>query len=132
MKVSNGQTDRIYLATEGGTIQCLRELEQITPVAHNESHKQPPDDDWTKPTLPKLKPKTSDDGTPKVAHDRPAPKKIAKKDAKKNDVGFDDAPADKPAKPPKGKAPAGGKAKADVGKKDAPAAGGDDPFGVGK
>ena len=69
-----------------------------------------------------------------MAHDRPAPKKIAKKDAKKDDVGFgDDPPADKPAKPPKGKAAAGGKAKADAGKKDAPAAGGgggDDPFGA--
>jgi hypothetical protein len=32
IKVCNGQTDRIYLAAEGGTIQCLRELEQATPV----------------------------------------------------------------------------------------------------
>lgn len=151
IKVSNSQTDRIYLATEGGMIQCLRELELTSPVAYNESRKPLPDDEQSKPP-PKLKPKSSADGAPKVAHDRPAPKKKpGKKDEAKTDdaAGFGDAdPADKPdkpAKPVKGKVAAGvkakadavkakadaAKAKADAGKKDAPAdaGGGDDPFG---
>ena len=33
------QTDRIYLATEGGAIQCLREVEQTDPIAHNKNRK---------------------------------------------------------------------------------------------
>jgi outer membrane protein assembly factor BamB len=120
IKISNGQTDRIYLATEGGTIQCLREVEQTTPIAYNESRKPAPDDETPK-ALPKPKPKT-DSGAPK-----PAPKKTA---PKKDDAGDDfGAPAEKPAKPAKGKAggadKAGGKAgakagaKAAKGKKDA-------------
>ena len=37
IRISNGQTDRIYLATEGGIIQCLREVEQTNPLVYNES-----------------------------------------------------------------------------------------------
>ena len=48
IKISNGQTDRIYLATEGGIIQCLREVEQVNPVVYNESRKPPPDEDQPK------------------------------------------------------------------------------------
>ena len=56
IKVCNGQTDRIYLAAEGGTIQCLRELEQATPVVYNESRKPLPESSQEKPQL-KLKSK---------------------------------------------------------------------------
>ena len=45
IKVSNGQTDRIYLATEGGIIQCLREVEQINPIVYNESRKPLPEEE---------------------------------------------------------------------------------------
>ncbi len=98
IKISNGQTDRIYLATEGGMIQCLREVEQTNPVVYNLSRKPPPDDERPK-TLPKPKSK-SEQGASKVAS---APKKTAPKKevAKKDDAGdFGDAdlPADKPAK----------------------------------
>jgi len=34
IKVVNIQTDRIYLATTKGLIQCLREVEQVTPLVH--------------------------------------------------------------------------------------------------
>ena len=127
--VSNGQTDRIYLAAEGGTIQCLRELEQTSPMAYNESRKPPPDDDWAKPPPPKVKTRPADDGAPKVAQDRPAAKKAAAKKAVKKDdaadFGGDDQPAETPAKTAKKAAgKAAGKAAA---KKDA--AGGDDLFG---
>jgi hypothetical protein len=131
IKVSNGQTDRIYLATEGGIVQCLREVEQTAPVVFNESRKPLPDDEQPK-AVAKLKPKSGDAGAPKVAHDRPAPKKPA---PKKDDAGagFGDAadPADKPAKAAKGKAAGGAKAKAAAkGKKGADAdAGGANPFG---
>ena len=82
IKISNGQTDRIYLATEGGIIQCLREVEQTNPIVYNESRKPLPDDDRPKP-LPKPKPK-SDSGAPKIAAPKkPAPKK---EDAKKDET----------------------------------------------
>ena len=48
IKISNGQTDRIYLATEGGIIQCLREVEQVNPIVYNESRKPSPDEDRPK------------------------------------------------------------------------------------
>ena len=126
IKISNGQTDRIYLATEGGTIQCLREVEQVTPVVFNESRKPPPDDEPPPPVL-KSKPKSGDGGAPKVAHDRPAPKKPA---VKKDDADIDaDPAADKPAKPAKGKAAAKADAKAAAkGKKAADADGADSLF----
>ncbi|MEI8375110.1 MAG: PQQ-binding-like beta-propeller repeat protein [Planctomycetota bacterium] len=122
--ISNGKTDRIYLATEGGTIQCLREVEQTNPVVHNESRKPPPDDEQPK-VLPK-KPKSGDGGAPKVARDHVAPKKPAAKKVKEDaggefgdaDPGLDkpEKPAKlaRPAKPAKGKA---GAAKAKAGAK---------------
>ncbi|MEI8374573.1 MAG: PQQ-binding-like beta-propeller repeat protein [Planctomycetota bacterium] len=101
--ISNGKTDRIYLATEGGTIQCLREVEQTNPVVHNESRKPPPDDD--QPKVPqKPKPKSGDSGAPKVAHDRVAPKKPAVKKEKEDagsEFGDADTGLDKPEKPAK-------------------------------
>jgi hypothetical protein len=117
IKVINGQTDRIYLATEGGVIQCLREVEQVNPVAYNESRRPLPEEDQPK-ALPKLKSKSGEGGAPKVARERVAPKKSA---AKKDDAGDGFAGADpdeKPAKPAKGKAAAAAKAAA-KGKKDA-------------
>ena len=131
IKLCNGQTDRIYLATEGGVIQCLREVEQVNPVAYNESRKPLPEEDQPK-ALPKPKSKSGEGAAPKVAHERPAPKKAA---AKKDDAGDGfagaDAADDKPVKPAKGKAAAAAKA-AVKGKKDAAddaGAGGEDPFG---
>jgi len=35
IKVSNMQTDRIYLITDTGLVQCLHEIELTEPVAHN-------------------------------------------------------------------------------------------------
>ncbi len=151
IKVSNSQTDRIYLATEGGMIQCLRELELTSPVAYNESRKPLPDDEQSKPP-PKLKPKSSADGAPKVAHDRPAPRRSPARKTKPRRTMLPGSVMPilptSPTSPPnrsrakwppvsrprqnavKAKADAA-KAKADAGKKDAPAnaGGGDDPFG---
>jgi outer membrane protein assembly factor BamB len=123
IKVSNGQTDRIYLAAEGGTIQCLREVEQTTPVAYNESRKPLPEVDQPKPLINKAKSSASASAKPK---ERPA----AKKSAKAEDAFGSDtvAPAEKPAKPAKGKAAGAAKA---TGAAKAPAKGNDveNPFG---
>jgi hypothetical protein len=130
IKVSNGLTDRIYLATEGGVVQCLREVELTNPIVYNESRRLPPDEEATKPVVkPKPRPKSGDGGAPKVARDRPPAKKAA---TKKNDADgvFDAAvpAADAPAKPAKGKA--GAKAAAKGKKGTAADAGGDsNPFG---
>jgi outer membrane protein assembly factor BamB len=34
IKVVNNQTDRLYLGTTKGMIQCLREIDQVTPLVH--------------------------------------------------------------------------------------------------
>ncbi|MBN2473395.1 MAG: PQQ-binding-like beta-propeller repeat protein [Pirellulales bacterium] len=39
LKLNNDQTDRIYLATETGLIQCLHELEHIKPMQHGLARK---------------------------------------------------------------------------------------------
>ena len=39
IKIGNGQTDRIYLATPKGDYPCLREVEQTNPVAYNAARK---------------------------------------------------------------------------------------------
>ncbi len=128
IKVGNGQTDRIYLATEDGVIQCLREVEAVNPVAYNESRRPLPEEDKPK-APPKLKSKSAESGAPPVARQRPAAKKAAAKKADDTADAFGGADAgDQTAKPAKGKAAA----KAAKAKKDAAAdAGGDnaDPFG---
>jgi len=43
IRLLNDQTDRIYLATEDGLIQCLREIELAEPIEHNKvAEPQPP------------------------------------------------------------------------------------------
>jgi hypothetical protein len=41
VRLTNMQTDRIYLATENGLIQCLRETEQSEPLVYNQPEIQP-------------------------------------------------------------------------------------------
>ena len=37
--LANSDTDRIYLISDGGLIQCLREQEQVKPLMHNKERK---------------------------------------------------------------------------------------------
>jgi hypothetical protein len=39
-KLINADTDRVYLVSEGGLIQCLREVEQIKPLIHGKERKE--------------------------------------------------------------------------------------------
>jgi hypothetical protein len=105
----NTQTDRIYLASEGGLIQSLHEESLPQPILHGEDRRKPPE----KPVVEEEeKPK------PKIVHkpsgDRPTPKPKAKTEPKAKPE-----PKAKVAKPPRGSR----KAKA--------GAGGDNPFGGG-
>jgi hypothetical protein len=110
IKVSNNQTDRIYLATESGLVQCLHEVDETKPIVYGQA--KVVEEAEPAPKVP-LKPKSGEGGAPK-------PKPAAKKPAPKKDEGDafgDEAPAEKPAKPakPAAKAPkakAGAKAKA--------------------
>ncbi len=102
IKVCNSQTDRIYLATEGGLVQCLHEVEETKPIVYNQTGKPDADEEQpVKAPKPKL---ASGGGAPKAAPKKPAAKP-------KDDGGFGDAgdagqqPAAKPAKQPAGKAP---------------------------
>ena len=120
IKISNSQTDRIYLATEGGLVQCLREVAQTNPVAYNEGRMPL----WTQ-ISPSRSPSRRSNRGPRAttaAHRGSAEKSTPKKD---DAGGLGDDPGEKPAKAAKGKA-AADKAKAAVkGKKDADAAGSD-------
>jgi len=40
IKLLNSQTDRLYLCTETGLLQCLREIEQVEPIRHGEARRQ--------------------------------------------------------------------------------------------
>ena len=40
IKLTNADTDRIYLVSNGGLIQCLREIEQIEPLMHGKLRKE--------------------------------------------------------------------------------------------
>ena len=141
VKVTNNQTDRLYLGTETGLLQCLHELELTAPIHFGESRKPSADEEMAKP--PVLRPKAKPGADEGVAKEKPArPKPAAKehapakskssgKKAKSDDgLGFDDAPAakekdDAPAAKedgaaggmddqpaPKGKAAKGAKARA--------------------
>jgi outer membrane protein assembly factor BamB len=83
LRLTNQQTDRIYLANETGLVQCFREIEQRDPIRHGADRIQPVEEE-RKPTV--RKPGKSADGeepavrpksTPKS---HPAPKATPKKD----------------------------------------------------
>ena len=40
IKLHNCQTDRIYLCTQTGLLQCLREVEQVEPIRHGEARRK--------------------------------------------------------------------------------------------
>ncbi len=109
IRLCNTQTDRIFLASEGGLIQSLHEEGLPQPLLHGEDRKKPPE----KPVVekeeekPKPKPKPA---THKPAGEKPPPKAATKK-----------APADKPI--PKPRIPRNRKAKPGAG------GAGDNPFG---
>ena len=145
IKMTNSQTDRLYLATDAGLVQCFRELEQEAPIHFGESRKPPMEEDWPKPPA-KVSGKYNREAAgekparPKpAAKDKPAAKPKPAKKAKADDTGFDDAAGadDADAKPDKKKAAKNtGRQKADKKKKgkaddggDAPAGGDSNPFG---
>jgi outer membrane protein assembly factor BamB len=123
IRVSNTQTDRIYLATESGLVQCLHEIEETKPIVYSPSHAAPSDEEEPA-KLPPLKAKSGEGGAPKTP--KPPAKKPAPK-PKADDAGFggDAAPAAdaaKPAKTPRGRPLPKAKAKAKADAADAPAA----------
>jgi hypothetical protein len=129
VQLVNNQTDRLYLATDTGLVQCLHELEQKEPIQYLEGRKPPPEEP------PKLGAKKGKPGpeqekpAKKPPAARPPAKKPAKKAATPDDAGGPDDAAPAPDEKPKAKAKAAVK-KALKGKAKAAAdAGGDNPFG---
>ena len=89
-KLINADTDRVYLVSETGLIQCLREVEQLKPLMHGkdrkeaaraESKRQPEQETPPpKPTVEVEKPaKKAEPKTPTTPKERPAPKERPKK-----------------------------------------------------
>ena len=112
IRLFNAQTDRMFLASEGGLIQSLHEEGLPQPLLHGEDRKKPPE----KPVVeeeekPKPKPVTH-----KPAGERPTPKPRPKAEPKPKPE-----PKAKVAKPLRGSR----KAKAGAG------GAGDNPFGGG-
>jgi len=114
IKLVNTDTDRIYLADDGGLIQCLREIEQTQPLEHGKVRKeaaraeskrqieQKPVEQ--KPTAEVEKPAKKEHVAPKPSttpkKERPVPKERPKKEpkprkpAKKGAAGFGNNPQD--------------------------------------
>ena len=87
MRLFNQQTDRIYLASPGGLMQCFHEEQLSTPLQYIVEPKKPEKvEKPEKKPLPKAEP-----GEKKPPAERPAKKPPAEKKA----------PADKPVKTPK-------------------------------
>ncbi len=98
IKLLNTETDRLYLATDTGLVQCLHEIEQVKPILHGEDRKVKKVEEPEKrlPTArkgkseqgeqekPKSKPKTPPKTTPKTTPKAP-PKNAKDKAAKKAD-----------------------------------------------
>ena len=141
IKMQNFQTDRIYVANEGGLIQCLHEIDQADPVLHLENRKPKLDEDENRGVKQKElsteKPAKKEhavapkDHTVTPKEHTPAPRKTPKKskkkgaeDAENGDAGGDNAfgagdPVEKPAKNKKaGKNGKTGKAGKGKGKQD--------------
>jgi hypothetical protein len=128
VKYTNTQTDRIYLATETGLVQCLHEAEQATPIQFNASRKAPDQADEQSV----LRPKGAGHADGEAAPHKVAPKEhhVAPKKAKSDDAGaFGDQDPGADEAPAKGGAKAHAKAAAKDkgGAADKPDA--DDPFG---
>ena len=87
VKLLNSQTDRLYLATDTGLVQCLHEIEQARPILHGEDRKAKPVEEPEKPVLGARKPKADHSGD----EEKPKPKATPRPKAA----------ADKPARTPK-------------------------------
>lgn len=90
LKLLNLDTDRIYLADEGGLIQCFHEIEQTEPLVHNKDRKQVEEVE----EKPAVEQKEINDAEGEMAEqeaappkEKPAPKKASKKKA--DDEGND-------------------------------------------
>jgi outer membrane biosynthesis protein TonB len=133
LAVTNSLTDRLYVGTDTGLLECLHELEQPKPLQYGESRKPPPDDVLPKP--PKPKPSAEGGAKPEkpAAKPRPAPTPKPKVTPKKkksddaaagDDAAADDLPKTKPARDKKAKPLKNKKGKQD----DDTGGGGDSPF----
>jgi hypothetical protein len=101
IKVTNSQTDRIYLGSETGLLQCLHEVAQTAPIKYSDFRKPPPEEEFPKPK-PKAKPSGEEEPKEKPAP-KPRPKatpkpvtkpKPAAKKAKGDDTGLGDDTGD--------------------------------------
>jgi len=131
IKLCNNQTDRIYLGTVTGLVQCLHEVDQPKPIVYVEANKPQAEEEPPPAKLvgkPQLK--SGEGGAAKPAT-KPTSKPPAKKPAvKKDDSGFGDDPfpaadadkpaPDKPAKPARGAAARRAQGKANAAADNAP------------
>jgi outer membrane protein assembly factor BamB len=109
-KMANTDTDRIYLVSDGGLVQCLREVEQIEPIMHGKERKEAAKTETQPPVEKKEKSPKKEHAAPKPPttpkapaapkKKEPAPAKSGKKAAGNGPLGGAGN-----AKPPKGAKP---------------------------
>ena len=111
IKLANTDTDRIYLVSDGGLVQCLREVEQTEPIMHGKDRKEAAKAETQPPVVEqKEKPAKKEHAAPKpptTPKAQPAPKKGPAKTGNKA-AGAGNGPLGGPgnnAKPPKGTKP---------------------------
>jgi hypothetical protein len=114
VKVINDDTDRVYLASSKGLIQCLHEVELTKPIIHGEARKLAADAEAKSGGAQKSPAKTSEETPAAKEETAPVKKEAPAKAAPKERASKKSAEAEKTAKP------------ADEGEKPAPA-GGDKP-----
>ena len=95
IKLLNPQTDRLYLATDTGLIQCLHEIERVKPLLHGEDRKLKPIEEPEKPHPGAKKPKSGESAEPKP---KPKPTPKAKAPAGDKPAKTPKTPKEKPAK----------------------------------
>ena len=105
IKLSNSDTDRLYLANDKGLIHCLHEVEQVEPLPHGQDRKQAAETE-EKPAVAQKKIETGE------AKEKPAKKdRVAPKEKKERVAPIPKEKKERPLKKAKaGKKGAGGKA----------------------
>ena len=73
IKLLNSETDRLYLATDTGLVQCLHEIEQVKPILYGEDRK-PKKVEEPEKRLPPARKAKSDAGDQEEPRPKPPPK----------------------------------------------------------
>ena len=105
-KLANSDTDRIYLVSDGGLIQCLREVEQTEPIVHGRERKEAAKAEGQSPAPKEQEKPAKKEYVARAAGNPQTAGGHSEKGRRQGrQEGQGPAGAGKPATPPKGKKP---------------------------